>query len=103
MAVEPISSHTRELTRMPSDDCAQQPSALDSDSEMRALANEHLRSLVQASNEASMRGMVKSTSTEILQQYNRQPLHVRGLPKYGRIPLAVRSVAGGATVTRKLE
>lgn len=86
MAVEPISSHTRELTRMPSDDCAQQPSALDSDSEMRMLANEHLRSLVQASNEASMRGMVKSTSTEILQQYNRQPLHVRSRAEQWELP-----------------
>ena len=78
IAIEPISAHTREITRMQSESLVQDaPGAMDAESEMRMLATQHLRNLVQASHEASARGMVKSTSTEILLQYNRQPLHVR--------------------------
>jgi serine/threonine protein kinase len=102
IAIEPISAHTREITRMQSESLVQDaPGAMDAESEMRMLATQHLRDLVQASHEASAGGMVTivqasheasaggkftSTSTEILLQYNRQPLHVRSRAEQWELP-----------------
>mmetsp|Transcript_6968 Transcript_6968/g.13820 ORF Transcript_6968/g.13820 Transcript_6968/m.13820 type:complete len:419 (+) Transcript_6968:309-1565(+) len=59
-------------------------SSLEDDKEMRQLANEALKSINGKS--SSSRGMTKSTSSEILDHYNQQPLHVRSRAEQWELP-----------------
>ena len=45
----------------------------------------HLQSLKQMNNQKAEQGMVKSASTEILCQYNQQPIHVRSRAEQVRL------------------
>lgn len=64
---------------------ASEQAPLDEDEEMRILATKHLQSLKQMNNQKAEQGMVKSASTEILCQYNQQPIHVRSRAEQVRL------------------
>lgn len=68
------------------DEVAAASKGLEPDAEMQRLANEHLRNLKQGSSAVSGRGMVKSASSEILCQYNQQPIHVRSRAEQWELP-----------------
>eukprot|EP00287_Rhodomonas_sp_CCMP768_P018570 CAMPEP_0202820012 /NCGR_PEP_ID=MMETSP1389-20130828/9433_1 /ASSEMBLY_ACC=CAM_ASM_000865 /TAXON_ID=302021 /ORGANISM="Rhodomonas sp., Strain CCMP768" /LENGTH=410 /DNA_ID=CAMNT_0049492623 /DNA_START=154 /DNA_END=1386 /DNA_ORIENTATION=- len=57
--------------------------SLEDDQEMRQLANEALKSI---NGKSSGRGLVKSASSEILDHYNQQPLHVRSRAEQWELP-----------------